>query len=116
MTDLAFPEMPKFLRRKRSKKEKAFEYVARKERVIVTRWGQPKTEKIKETLDPIKKAYRPSIQEAIREKHSDMIGEIEGMIDDGLDPDFSFFKYLTKINATAMASKAIAEKYAMIAL
>jgi len=107
-------EIPDFLKRQapsKRKKQKAtekVEYVS-PERVIKTPgWGK----KVKTILvddKPKVKAYRPSIQEAIREKHSNIIGDIEGMIDDGEIGDF--YKYLGKIKATPMGCKAIIEKY-----
>lgn len=115
--DLTIPEdgsIPAFLKRKLPKKAITSEYVAPKAPEIKTPgWG--KKEKLVLVEDkPKVKAYRPTIQEAIKEKHSNIIGEVEGMIDDGGCEDF--FKYLNSIKATPMATRAIAEKLAPQAL
>src|SRR6266705_1480068 len=106
--------IPKFLKRKLPKDWNATPYVAPKKREIVTRYGMPPTPKVVVVKDDTKpKAYKPTIQEAIRDKHSDILGEIEGMIDDSVFTDKSpLFVYLRKIKATPMAAKHIAAKLA----
>jgi len=109
--------IPKFLKRKLPKDWTPSAYVAPKEREIVTRYGQPPAPKVIVMKDETKpKAYKPTIQEAIRDKHSEILGEIEGMIDDSVFTEKSpLFVYLRKIHATPMAAKKIAEKLAPVA-
>jgi hypothetical protein len=106
--------IPKFLKRKLPKGWKPAAYVPPKEREIVTRYGQAPAPKVEVVLDAEKpKAYKPTIQESIKEKHSTILGEIEGMIDDSVFTEKSpLFVYLRKIKATPRAAKVIAEKLA----
>lgn len=51
----------------------------------------------------------PNIQQRIREKNSEFIGEIEGMLDDNDVPDI--YQHLKTTNATGLVAKAIINKF-----
>jgi len=69
--------------------------------------------KIKESLahaviEQAVEASPPNIQQRIREKNSEFIGEIEGMLDDNNIPDM--YEYLKEKSATGLAARALALK------
>ncbi len=62
--------------------------------------------------EPEKEAFKPkkpNIQDRLNEKSSDMIGEIEGMIDDGYTE--GLYDLLRQINYPAMLAKRIADHF-----
>ncbi len=54
--------------------------------------------------------YKPNIQERIREKNSEFVGELLGAIDDGLPKNWSCYDYLKKNNATPLQAAAVANR------
>jgi hypothetical protein len=65
---------------------------------------------IQEVEEEKEKAYVPNIQERIREKNSEFIGELLGAIDDGLPADWSCYEYLKQKNASPLQARAIVNK------
>ena len=106
--DLAIPT---FLKRKRTKAERSAEYVPLQRPEIKTpSWGKKEVIVPLDDDTPKVKSYRPSIQEAIREKNSEFIGELLGAIDDGLPKGWSCYEYLKKNKATPLQAGAVAKR------
>jgi hypothetical protein len=115
-------DIPAFLKRKPSKAViPTSDRIVRQERIITVpaSWSKGYVEPEPEVSEDVierPKAYQPTIQERIKEKHSNMIGELEGMLDDGvITADWSMYQYLTKLGATPMSAMAIANKYRPVA-
>jgi len=58
----------------------------------------------------VKVAHRPSIQERMRDKVGEVVGELEGLIDDGVR-EVPLYEYLTKIQFPPNLAIRIAEKF-----
>jgi len=59
---------------------------------------------------------KPNVQEYMREKASDLIGEVEGMIDDKtIDPTFSFYNFLLKEQVSGIVAAKMLTHFAPIA-
>lgn len=61
-------------------------------------------------------AYRPSVHELLSEKTSEIIGELEGMLDDGFAPGFKLDAWYREKNVNAKIAGSIVDKFAPQAL
>jgi hypothetical protein len=54
--------------------------------------------------------YIPSIQERVRDKFHDVMGEIEGLLDDGIPADFDITKWFRDHSVSPTVAKMVADK------
>ena len=62
------------------------------------------------SVEPEVTAPRPSIQDNVREKFSEVMGELEGMLDDGIPEDFSIEKWMREKSVSPTIASRIVKK------
>lgn len=114
--------IPKFLRRKPSK-TKSSEIISfgRPDPIWITRAMRDDAKQEKQDEADVKamKSARPSIQEAMREKLADHLGEVEAMVDNFTQngtTNHNLFDYLKKTQVAQVHARKIADYYRPLVL